>query len=125
MATRSFIGKLLKDGSITGIYCHHDGYPEGVGSVLQENYTDLGKLDQLLQLGSISTLGAEIGEKHNFSSRSPGWTTAYHRDRGDSMDPPLEYSDVVELIKNVGSDIGVAWAYVFHYDGWRHYKLNQ
>ena len=40
MSTRSYIGKLLPGGSITGIYCHHDGYPEGVGVILRDHYTD-------------------------------------------------------------------------------------
>jgi len=28
MATRSNIGIVNEDGSVTGIYCHWDGYPE-------------------------------------------------------------------------------------------------
>ena len=38
MATRSFIGKLNHDGSITVVYCHWDGYPEGVGETLVKHY---------------------------------------------------------------------------------------
>ncbi len=34
MATRSNIGIVNEDGSITGIYCHYDGYPEYVGKML-------------------------------------------------------------------------------------------
>ncbi len=31
MATRSNIGILNADGTVTGVYCHNDGYPEHHG----------------------------------------------------------------------------------------------
>ena len=46
MATRSFIGKLNKDDSITGIYCHFDGYPEHAGRILIDNYLTEQQVDQ-------------------------------------------------------------------------------
>lgn len=84
MATRSTIAKLNDDGSITSIYCHWDGYPEGVGATLKEHYTDTDKIDQLLALGWLSVLDAEIGEKHDFDNPTEGWTLAYMRDRGET-----------------------------------------
>ena len=38
MGTRSLIGKQLKDGSILGVYCHYDGYPEYNGRMLRDKY---------------------------------------------------------------------------------------
>ena len=38
MGTRSLIGKQLKDGSILGVYCHYDGYPEFNGRILRDNF---------------------------------------------------------------------------------------
>ena len=34
MSTRSYIGKKHNDDTFTAIYCHFDGYPEGVGQTL-------------------------------------------------------------------------------------------
>lgn len=95
MATRSAIGFVEYDGSITAIYCHWDGYLEGVGDTLLKHYNDTYKLLDLLELGDISSLGEELGKKHPFSCHmtnlSPQayedaygkMTTAYGRDRGE------------------------------------------
>ena len=87
MSTRSAIMAEL-DGRCIGVYCHSDGYPEGVGATLLEHYTDEAKLRELLALGDLSSLDAEIGEKHAFSTlrrdlpeEQQIWTRAYHRDR--------------------------------------------
>lgn len=64
MSTRCMIGIKEKDGNIRAIYCHHDGYPKGVGKVLLDFYKEERKVRQLLELGSISSLGAfPISEK--------------------------------------------------------------
>jgi hypothetical protein len=118
MATRSYIGKLLNDGSITGIYCHFDGYPEGVGATLKEHYTDPTKVDSLLALGSISSLGAEIGEQHEFEDRSRDCVTAYHRDRGERLEAPTVYRNIDELRRNALDDLGAEYSYVFVNGEW-------
>lgn len=63
MSTRSMIGKL-EDGKIKAIYCHFDGYPEGVGKKLKELYMDKSKIDDLLALGDISFLGDNTISSH-------------------------------------------------------------
>mgnify|MGYP003325902931 CR=1 FL=1 len=59
MSTRCLIGKENKDKTITYIYCHHDGYPSWVGKTLLHHYTDETKLNNLLALGDMSSLGTE------------------------------------------------------------------
>ncbi len=84
MATRSLIGKLNQDNTVSYIYCHYDGYPEHNGVILQEYYSTPFKVDQLLALGDLSVLGELIGEKQNFEDRIQGSCLAYGRDRGES-----------------------------------------
>lgn len=92
MSTRSRIGIENPDGTIRSIYCHFDGYPDGVGDTLIKHYSDPVKLRQLIDLGSISILGEEIGEQHDFNARRDfedsdprsKWTLAYGRDRGET-----------------------------------------
>jgi len=87
MATRSLIGKLNSDNTVSYIYCHYDGYPEYNGVILQEHYDTPFKVDQLLALGDLSVLGEVIGEKqdfNNYSTRNNNWCLAYGRDRGES-----------------------------------------
>lgn len=83
MGTRSTIGIQNEDGSVTGIYCHWDGYLSHNGRILAENYTDEDRVRELIALGDISSLGAEIGTAHDFDSIPPGVTNAYGRDRGE------------------------------------------
>ena len=84
MSTRSTI-------SFNGrtIYCHSDGYkqgPHGVGFKLKKFWNTPEKIEKLLDLGNLSSLGEEIGEKHNFDNRPAGVCTAYHRDRGENFE---------------------------------------
>jgi ABC-type sugar transport system substrate-binding protein len=66
MATRSNIGAKQQDGTIKAIYCHWDGYPEGVGAALTEHYSDPAKVEALLNLGDIS--GVNDTEPENIDS---------------------------------------------------------
>lgn len=85
MSTRSHIGKQLENGSIKYIYCHFDGYPEHNGEILKEHYKTEAKIDALLELGDLSVLGEEIGEKQDFNNRqSNNMCLAYGRDRGET-----------------------------------------
>jgi hypothetical protein len=88
MSTNSRIGKLLPDGRVRAITCHWDGYVEGgVGEDLLNHYSDSSKVDSLLDLGNLSALGKEIGEKqdfNDFTSQNQNWCLAYGRDRGES-----------------------------------------
>ena len=90
MGTRSYLGILeSSDGlnkKVRFIYCHYDGYPEGVGRTLVNHYYSPFKVEQLIALGDLSALGEEIGEKHDFMSHvseHPKWCLAYMRDRGE------------------------------------------
>jgi hypothetical protein len=87
MSTRSRIGIQNQDGSVNSIYCHFDGYPEGVGSTLQEHYSDRDKLQKLIELGDISSLGDDLLT-----------TIAYHRDRGEDYFPSRR-NESLELFK--------------------------
>ena len=84
MATRSTIGVLNGDNSVTSIYCHWDGYPEGVGATLHEHYTETETIANLMALGDLAALGDTIGTQKEFNT-SPlnGECLAYGRDRGE------------------------------------------
>lgn len=104
MATRSAIGFLEYDGSVTGIYCHWDGYLEGVGTTLTQYYTDIDKVLKLIDMGDVSSLDKEIGVQHPFSRFSTDFsqekwddlygdmTTFYTRDRGEDT-PARDFPD--------------------------------
>ena len=105
MSTRSNI--VLFDSSInktTDIYCHFDGYHEGVGATLSEHYNDLDKVKALIELGNISSLYANVapedGVEHSFSKKAEGVTVAYGRDRneeGQEAWVSLEYTNIYQI----------------------------
>lgn len=57
MGTRCAIGRLNPDGTVIAVYCAKDGYPDGVGRTLHENYADQKSIDALLALGPLNSLG--------------------------------------------------------------------
>ena len=56
MSTRCRIGIENKDGTITSIYCHYDGYPSYTGKILKENYSDEKILRELISYGDTSVI---------------------------------------------------------------------
>lgn len=89
-STRSYVGRIDKDGTIHAVYVHSDGYPEWVGKVLQNHYQDEKKIDKLLSLGKsgISSLESEISGApgHSFNRPVKDQTVFYGRDRGQNGD---------------------------------------
>lgn len=49
----------INNKQVKYIYCHWDGYIEGVGKTLYKHYQDRSKVEELIKLGSLSTLGEE------------------------------------------------------------------
>lgn len=72
MSTRSRIG-YKENNEITSIYCHFDGYPSGVGSVLKSSHNSLEVVKALTSIDYLLV-----------SSPDKDVTVAYGRDRGES-----------------------------------------
>lgn len=139
MATRSRIGIVNEDGTVSSIYCHWDGYPSNNGRILVEDYTDRDKVKSLIELGAISSLSKHVappplfdtenenvkrGESvlkkfglvesnHTFYNPMPGVTVAYHRDRGeDYIDPRVNKS-----LEDYFQDDNEEYGYLFTLEG--------
>ena len=108
MATRSRIGMVNEDGTVSSVYCHWDGYPSYNGRVLSENYTDLEKVKKLIALGSISVLDEEVetSDPHTFENPKKGVTVAYHRDRGEDYDAPRINGSLDEYLEDDNEEYG-------------------
>jgi hypothetical protein len=103
MSTRSCISKLNEDGTITGIYCHFDGYVSGNGDLLHKHYQDEEKVNKLVNLGDISSLNEEVeapeGVEHSYNRPHKGVTVAYGRDRGETGVEPTVSKDKEDFVK--------------------------
>jgi hypothetical protein len=115
MATRSFIAKYDRnENEYTAIYCHWDGYPEGVGFTLRDHYTSSGQIDTLLTYGDISSLHEDTNDTKAVS---------FQVTQGDKNALPITFkyfSDVVEHYRRAGCEYGYVWM-----DGlWECYALD-
>jgi hypothetical protein len=115
MATRSNIAMKTAEGKIVSVYCHWDGYVANNGKILLENYVDADKIEALVALGSISSLGTVIGEQQDFDDRSTqkdDWTLFYSRDRGEQLSIQ-EYDDIPSWIADMEE-----YAYLWNGQEW-------
>ena len=117
MATRSYIGIRNTDASVDYIYCHFDGYPDHNGAILREHYSNINRVNELLNLGDLSVLGQFIGEKMDFDKRVRDTCLAYGRDRGES-NVDKKNGGYDELITSQDVD----YVYIFDGDYWECHK---
>jgi hypothetical protein len=138
MSTRSAIILKTSEGKYRSIYCHSDGYLEHNGKILHEHFQDPEKVEQLINLGGLSVLAPEIGEKHDFddfdwmleylrkgdregreADPRNNWCRFYHRDRGEPWDSnkPEEFS--VMNIAHYRSHYGAEYIYLFEDGVWK------
>ena len=118
MGTRSRIG-VMHGNKVKSIYCHWDGYLSFNGRILQESY-DSAKANQLVALGDLSSLRANIGEKHAFSKHdvpaeeveafetlTENWCTFYGRDRGEKgteFEVDHTFAEFLERVDGCGAE---------------------
>lgn len=78
MATRSRIGFETASGAVMHVYCHYDGYVEGVGKALVQGYNDVTKAYDLVIGGSCSTICNTV---QRFTSDSAALEISWAKDR--------------------------------------------
>ncbi len=102
MSIRSYIGTLKEDKTVFFVYCHHDGYPSGVGRTLREYYDRPEDVINLLSFGNISSLATTIED-----------TVFYGRDRNETNQELVEVT-YDEYLPSTGSrDSGIEYRYLF------------
>ena len=125
MATRSNIGIVNQDGSITGIYCHYDGYTEYVGKILLNHYNDVGIINKLMELGDLSSLGEHLyAAGHTWSAPIEGVCVAYGRDRGENGVESRVFKSIEQYNRNADNS-GVNYQYLFEDGMWMYRKTHK
>lgn len=102
MSTRCLIGRKIKDNKVEYIYCHHDGYLDGVGEILKTYYTNDDVIDKLMALGDLSALG-KIAEQDILKSRGGNKNDDYYK--GFSLGMTNTKMRIQELAKQFGVEI--------------------
>lgn len=123
MATRCRIAIKEANGTYRSIYCHNDGYPEGVGEILETYYTEVNKIEKLMDLGDISSLGPslEFKDPDTFFKDPRAYalddgTTDYNRWRDEGT--KAEVSDTLEELTSLAEDNAAVFLYIFEDGKW-------
>ena len=124
MSTNAAIGLTMPDGTIKAVYLHWDGYitDGGAGETLAEHYQDRAKVEKLISLGFLSSLGAEVdpdpASPHSWTNPQPGVTVAYHRDRNDPLEPAIVFKDKDSFAEEAKGSLWAEFAYLFENGRW-------
>jgi hypothetical protein len=122
MATRALIGLMRPDKTIAAMYCHFDGYPSGVGAILEDYYNTYEKIDELIRVskGEISSLGKEIGPLEDLAGRDryqKGYTTFYRTNLEDGENKVKTFYGKYSFYNHAEGGI-YDYAYLFEDGGW-------
>jgi len=126
MATRSNIGIVNEDGSVTGIYVHWDGYTENVGKLLLKYYNTSGIVYELMDLGDLSSLNKNLycdDNNHSFENPAPGVCVAYGRDRGETGVESRVFNNISKFEK-FADRTGADYQYLFNNGKWQYRNHN-
>lgn len=122
MSTRCLIGRKVGNNKVEHIYCHHDGYLDGVGETLKNYYTTEDKIDKLMALGNLSALG-KVAESNkdqwNYSKVNYDLCAAY-KDRGDWGADSVT-SSMEEFINKLHGDTWIQYLYLWDGKKWCYY----
>ena len=83
MATRATVAIQMSTGEIAQIYVHFDGYPDGLGKELYDNYRDPEKILELINHGDASSVESTIDA-----------CEFYSRDRGEDECEAFQFQDL-------------------------------
>ena len=107
MSTRSNIAIEDEKGKIHAIYVHSDGYPNGVGHCLLENYNSFKLAKELFRFGNASSLGPSLKE-----------CSFYERDWGREPDPAKTYNNEWCFLNDMSGDVFIEYIYLFKKGKW-------
>lgn len=122
MSTRSNIGIVNVDNSISGIYCHYDGYLSNNGNILLKFYRSVDVVQQLMALGDLSTLGEKlypnVYKPHTFNNKQDDVCVSYRRDRDETEEVNCKIFENIGEFENMANNTGAEYQYLFQNDRW-------
>lgn len=117
-------GIALRSGdTFQTIYCHHDGYPKYMLSMLRENYNSLELAAKLISFGDASSIDKKLEpttQEHSFSGPEGDVCVFYHRDRGEAW---LQCEPVCYTMNELSRpSTSFEYVYIFEDGAWNCYK---
>ena len=93
MSTRCTLAVQDAPDKFRAISCHYDGYPTGVGVRLLKYYNTPERVERLISLGDLKSIGANICKEE----------TTYAPGESQSVCEPFEYRDAPPYYREYGS----------------------
>jgi len=128
MGTRSNIGIVNEDASVTAIYCHWDGYPSHNGKTLLNRYNDISIVNQLMLLGDLSSLREKLypddSKPHTFQNQQEDVCVAYGRERNESDVGSKIFKDIGDFERFAGNS-DAEYQYLFNSGTWTYREINR
>ena len=135
MSTRAMVGYKLGTDKVYGIYSHWDGYPSGLGAVLQHYYNNRRRASRLVEGGDISSISWDSGQALYYADRST-WSdfdytkkqwkkhsANYNEDEKWNDVKPKQYDNLDDFIfHNLRDDSMIAFLYIFDDGRWRCFR---
>jgi hypothetical protein len=121
MSTRSNVSVKLANGSIKSIYVHHDGYIDGVGSMLVNHHINQEFAELVVSFGNASSIcenSEPLSSSHSFWNRENGVSVYYGRDRNESDNDAITFESYDDYIQNCVKS-AVYWdiEFFYYFDG--------
>ena len=111
MGTRSNIAIEDKETKVlTVVYCHWDGYLEGVGAELLEQYDSLGMVEELIRGGDMSSLGSHYAQMPDRAE--PPYNETWENNK------PKTYQNEYTLMSDLRGDVFIEYIYLFRDGKW-------
>ena len=115
MSTNCNIAIVLPDETVKSIYVHFDGYPEGVGAVLDTFYRNELKIKRLMDLGDLSSLGETPEVPANSQQHRVDKATGEYiycdsyANKGESNTEAKLWATLSEFLKNATKEYTYIW----------------
>ena len=106
MSTRSEIAIENKDGSISSIYCHSDGYIEHNGYLLNKHYKSYDLALSIINQNDCSYLGETIEDSRFYNS----WRNENTKSK--------KYNNEACFMQDFNNDIFAEYIYLFKNNKW-------
>ncbi len=128
MGTRSNIGIVNEDASVTAIYCHWDGFLSYNGQMLLQHYTSTDIVTQLMLLGDLSSLREKLypndSKPHTFQNQQDDVCVAYGRERSESDVGSKIFKDIGDFERFAGNS-DAEYQYLFNSGKWTYREINR